>query len=135
MTNDEEGTNGTPAGRHNIRPIIPDDNLTKSTKEASMEESERRRRMEERQERFSGRCVVKDPRTGKVVRLCLDFDDETEEPIVEVHPQLCHYLKDHQAYGIKFLWDAVFESKAELLSGLVNNSIRFSLPVYNQSVR
>ena len=50
MTN-EEGTNGTP-GRHNIRPIISDDNLTKSTKEASMEESERRRRMEERQEKF-----------------------------------------------------------------------------------
>ena len=84
-----------------------------------MEESERRRRMEERQEKFSGRCVVKDPRTGKVARLCLDFDDETEEPTVEVHPQLCHYLKDHQAYGIKFLWDAVFESKAELLSGRV----------------
>ena len=84
-----------------------------------MEEAERRTRMEERQAKYSDKCIVRNAATGKIVRLCLDFDEETGEPTVEVHPQLCRFLKEHQASGIQFLWDAVFESAEEVRAGRV----------------
>ena len=42
--------------------------------------------------------------------MVLDFDPETKEPIVEVHKKIVAKLKPHQADGIKFMWDACFES-------------------------
>ena len=46
----------------------------------------------------------------KVEKLVLDFDEETKEELVSVHPDLVKRLKPHQAQGIKFIWDACFES-------------------------
>lgn len=46
----------------------------------------------------------------KVEKLVLDFDEETKEPLVSVDEGLVKRLKPHQAQGIKFMWDACFES-------------------------
>ena len=43
-------------------------------------------------------------------RLVLDFDPKTKEALVEVHKKIVTKLKPHQADGIKFMWDACFES-------------------------
>lgn len=50
----------------------------------------------------------------KVQKLVLDFDMETKEEFVTVHEELVQYLKPHQAQGIKFMWDACFESLERL---------------------
>lgn len=46
----------------------------------------------------------------KVDKLVLDFNTETKEELVTVHEELVKRLKPHQAEGIKFMWDACFES-------------------------
>lgn len=46
----------------------------------------------------------------KVDKLVLDFDTETKKELVSVHEELVKRLKPHQAQGIKFMWDACFES-------------------------
>lgn len=46
----------------------------------------------------------------KVEKLVLDFDTETKKELVSVHEELVKRLKPHQAQGIKFMWDACFES-------------------------
>lgn len=43
-------------------------------------------------------------------KLVLDFDEKTKEPLVEVDKCLVKKLKPHQGKGIKFMWDACFES-------------------------
>lgn len=43
-------------------------------------------------------------------KLVLDFDDETKEDLISVDSKLVKKLKPHQAQGIKFMWDACFES-------------------------
>lgn len=40
----------------------------------------------------------------------LDFDDETKEELLMVDKNLVRKLKPHQAVGVKFMWDACFES-------------------------
>ena len=50
-------------------------------------------------------------------RLVLDFDGESREVLVEVEPGLAKMLKPHQCWGIKFLWDAVFESSEDVKAG------------------
>lgn len=49
--------------------------------------------------------------SGELAHLPLDFDPQTKEVLVEVDSRIVKHLKPHQAKGIKFLWDAVFESK------------------------
>lgn len=46
----------------------------------------------------------------KVESLVLDFNPETKEDLISVHRDLVKRLKPHQAKGIKFMWDACFES-------------------------
>ncbi|KAI5643330.1 transcriptional regulator ATRX [Phthorimaea operculella] len=45
-----------------------------------------------------------------VDKVVLDFDPSTKEPLIEVDRGLVKKLKPHQANGIKFMWDACFES-------------------------
>lgn len=42
--------------------------------------------------------------------LVLDFDLETKESLLSVDKKLVKKLKPHQGEGVKFMWDACFES-------------------------
>lgn len=52
----------------------------------------------------------------RVEKLVLDFNPETKEELVSVHKDLVKRLKPHQAEGIKFMWDACFESLERIKS-------------------
>lgn len=43
-------------------------------------------------------------------KLVLDFDEETKEELLTIDKKLVKKLKPHQATGIKFMWDACFET-------------------------
>ena len=107
----------TKGGRKTIRKIISEKKLTKETKSAALEERERRKRMEEKQKNYNQTFELKEGETLK--ELPLDFDPETKEILVEVHKNLVKKLKPHQAGGIKFMFDAVFESKKVVEEGKV----------------
>uniref|UniRef100_A0A9J8BZH5 DNA helicase n=1 Tax=Cyprinus carpio carpio TaxID=630221 RepID=A0A9J8BZH5_CYPCA len=122
---DEEDEKGTPKGRKKIRKIIKDDRLRTETRDALKEEEERRKRIAERErlrEKLRETIVVEEssqvtcPITTKLV---LDEDEETKEPLVQVHRNLVTKLKPHQVDGVQFMWDCCCESvkKVEKSSG------------------
>lgn len=96
-------------GRKDIRKIKSDKKLTQETKEAATVEKDRRKRMEEKQQLYNQQFKVKEGDTLK--ELPLDFDPTTKKVLVEVDKRIVKKLKPHQAEGVKFMWDAVFESK------------------------
>lgn len=46
----------------------------------------------------------------EIDKLVLDFDPDTKDELISVDKKLVKKLKPHQAQGIKFMWDACFES-------------------------
>ena len=116
---EEDGENDSPskAGRKDIRKIIKDKKLSKESKSAAETERERRKRVEDRQKKYNELYEIKENATIESVPL--DLDPDTNEVLVEVHKQLVAKLKPHQARGIKFMWDTVFESKIEVEEGNV----------------
>ena len=113
----EENESPSKAGRKDIRKIMKDKKLSESTKEAAELERARRKRVEEKQALYNEMNEIKD--NAVVKEVLLDVDSETKEVLVQVHPQLCSKLKPHQARGIKFMWDSVFESKKDVEAGNV----------------
>uniref|UniRef100_A0A8D1MFM3 Transcriptional regulator ATRX n=1 Tax=Sus scrofa TaxID=9823 RepID=A0A8D1MFM3_PIG len=114
---DENDDSKSPGkGRKKIRKILKDDKLRTETQNALKEEEERRKRIAERErEREKLREVIeiedasptKCPITTKLV---LDEDEETKEPLVQVHRNMVIKLKPHQVDGVQFMWDCCCES-------------------------
>ncbi|XP_054851774.1 transcriptional regulator ATRX isoform X2 [Eublepharis macularius] len=113
--NNDDDSKSPGKGRKKIRKIIKDDKLRTETQNALKEEEERRRRIAERErEREKLREVIeledaplKCPITTKLV---LDEDEETKEPLVQVHRKIVTKLKPHQVDGVQFMWDCCCES-------------------------
>ncbi|KAM9408059.1 transcriptional regulator ATRX-like isoform 8-T9 [Salvelinus alpinus] len=115
----------TPKGqRKKIRKILKDDKLRTETRDALKEEEERRRRISEREQlREKLRETLYVPLDQVLVveeasavacpittKLVLDVDEETKEPMVQVHRNLVTKLKPHQVDGVQFMWDCCCES-------------------------
>lgn len=95
--------------RKRIRKIINDSELGVLTKIAAEKEDARKLRIQNRDSKsteifgdFDGKSLV------------LDFDFESKKPLVSVNSNLASKLKPHRAKGVKFLWDACFESCEKL---------------------
>ncbi|XP_058825993.1 transcriptional regulator ATRX homolog isoform X2 [Topomyia yanbarensis] len=97
-------------GRKNIRKVLKKSALEQTTKEAEQEERERKQRIAERQKLYNQVYDEKPEEVKELTQLVLDFDEETKEPLLEVDKLLVKKLKPHQANGIKFMFDACFES-------------------------
>ncbi|XP_072286363.1 transcriptional regulator ATRX isoform X2 [Pyxicephalus adspersus] len=135
---DEDSDSKSPGkGRKKIRRILKDDKLRTETQNALKMEEERRKRIAEREREreklrehdgllasqviiMEDASPVKCPITTKLV---LDEDEETKEPLVQVHKNLVTKLKPHQVDGVQFMWDCCCESvkktKKELGSGCI----------------
>ncbi|XP_011142974.1 transcriptional regulator ATRX isoform X3 [Harpegnathos saltator] len=109
---------GTPgkSGRKNIRKVLKDKQVAEDTKQAAKEEEERLKRIAERQALYNEMYEMRLAGEEKIDKLVLDFDTETKEELVSVHEDLVKRLKPHQAQGIKFMWDACFESLERIKS-------------------
>ena len=113
----KDGDKDGPHKRKNIRKIIGDKKLSEDTQMAASDERERKRRMEEKQKIYNE--LFETEEGEKIKELPLDFDQKTKEILVQVHPHLLKSMKPHQGRGIKFMWDAVFESKKDFLRNKV----------------
>ncbi|XP_044581817.1 transcriptional regulator ATRX homolog isoform X1 [Cotesia glomerata] len=98
------------SGRKNIRKVLKDKHVDNSTLQAAKQEEERIKRMAERQKLYNEMYEARLASEAKVDKLVLDFDAETKQVLLEVDENLVKRLKPHQAKGIKFMWDACFES-------------------------
>lgn len=103
----------SPHKRKNIRKIMGDKKLCEDTVIAAVDERERKKRMEDKQKVYNE--LFETEEGEKIKELPLDFDEKTKEVLVQVDPYLLKNMKPHQGKGIKFMWDAVFESKKDFL--------------------
>ncbi|XP_055915443.1 transcriptional regulator ATRX homolog isoform X2 [Eupeodes corollae] len=107
-SNGSDDEDGDSKQRKKIRKVINEKNLDDGTKKATQEEEERKKRIEERQKVYN-KIYIK-PENVEVDELILDFDEETKKPLLKVDDGLMKKLKPHQVNGVKFMWDACFET-------------------------
>ena len=93
----DEKESPTKGGRKDIRKIIKDKKLSKSTKTAAQLETDRRKRVADKQALFNELVEIKE--NAVVEALPLDIDPDSKEVLVTVAPALCQKLKPHQARG------------------------------------
>lgn len=86
--------------RKNIRRILNSSDLSALTKMAIQEEQVRKQRIKEKEENSTEVC-------GKMV---LNLD-----PLVSVDENLMDLLEPHQKDGVKFMWNACFESCEKII--------------------
>ncbi|XP_072483947.1 transcriptional regulator ATRX-like [Notamacropus eugenii] len=101
--------------RKKIKNILDNDKLQRETQKALKEEERRRKRIaEKQQEREKLREVVDSSASPTecpiTIKLVLDEDEETKEPLVQIHRNLVTKLKPHQIDGVQFMWDCCCES-------------------------
>ena len=94
--------------------MIKDKNVAKETKTAVAEEKDRRKRIEERQAQYNKMFSLTEEPDKPITKLVLDFDPDSKDVLVEVDKKIVSKLKPHQARGVKFMWDACFESIAQI---------------------
>ncbi|CAK1584318.1 unnamed protein product [Parnassius mnemosyne] len=106
-------------GRRNIRKVIDKKSLARSTVIANMEEFERKRRLIIRQTRLRKLLDCEEGQNILVINqeVCLEYDFEKHSPVVTIHPFFTKVMKAHQCHGVKFMWDACFESLAMIEAG------------------
>ncbi|XP_026320814.1 uncharacterized protein LOC113230919 [Hyposmocoma kahamanoa] len=106
-------------GRRNIRKVIDKKSLARSTVIANMEEFERKRRLNQRQTKLRELLGVEEGVNVLVINdeVCLEYDLEMQQPVVTVHSFFTKVMKAHQYEGVKFMWDACFESLASVEAG------------------
>ncbi|XP_065095498.1 transcriptional regulator ATRX homolog [Ochlerotatus camptorhynchus] len=110
-SSESDGEDDSPSkGRKNIRKLLKKSALEQTTKEAEQEEKDRKQRIADRQKLYNQVYDEKPEEVKEINQLVLDFDEETKEPLLEVDRNLVKKLKPHQANGIKFMFDACFES-------------------------
>lgn len=85
--------------------------------DAAKAEEERRTRINERQKLFN-QVIVEDANSPTkcpiTTKLVLEADEESKEPVVEVHKKLIRKLKPHQVEAVKFIWNCCVESLERL---------------------
>ncbi|XP_043830091.1 transcriptional regulator ATRX-like [Dromiciops gliroides] len=111
--NDESKSPGK--GRKEIRNILEDYKLKRETQKALKEEERRRKRLAEKEQEREKLREVADSYTSLAkcpvtIKLVLDEDEETKEPLVQIHKNLITKLKPHQIDGVQFMWDCCCES-------------------------
>ncbi|KAI5742804.1 hypothetical protein M8J77_011475 [Diaphorina citri] len=110
--NTSQGTPGK--GRKNIRHILSNEELAQKTINASKAEEERKRRIEERQALYNKLFKIPEDSHEAVTKLVLDFDEKTKTELISVHPDLVCKLKPHQVEGVRFMFNACFESAQQI---------------------
>lgn len=101
---------GLQKGRRNIREIKKSEDLNVLTRKANREEEDRRSRIQNAEKKFQDVFAQAFPEKDPEEELILDFDFDTLTPRVSVHKDLVSKLKSHQREGIKFMWNACYES-------------------------
>lgn len=77
------------------------------TKIATKDEKMRKQRLKEREKKL---VEISDCN-----QLVLDFDEECKNPLVSVDENFVELLKPHQKDGVKFMWEACFESCQKII--------------------
>ncbi|KAK4305277.1 hypothetical protein Pmani_022836 [Petrolisthes manimaculis] len=114
---EKDANKESPSKHKKIRRVIRDEDLLETTKNATQEEEERRKRVTERQQKYNQIFEVDvEADQEDVGKLVLDFDPESKKELISVNEKLVKFLKPHQFKGIKFMWDATVESVEMLKS-------------------
>ncbi|XP_045521846.1 uncharacterized protein LOC123712689 [Pieris brassicae] len=105
-------------GRRNIRKVIDKKSLQRDTVRANMQEFERKQRLAHRLVELRERLGCEEGVNVVVINgeLCLQYDFDKNAPVASVHPYFTGVMKAHQYEGVKFMWDACFET-VERVSG------------------
>ncbi|XP_037047921.1 transcriptional regulator ATRX homolog [Bradysia coprophila] len=100
--------------RRNIKKIMDFECLTVETKRAFQQEKERKLHYTQKLQKFCEEYGVLPGEFNKLDKLVLDFDANTKRERLSVDRRLLTKLKPHQCEGVKFMWDACFESIEKL---------------------